>query len=323
MTMVIDSLIGQSPEFEAVLNGAGVVAATDVSVLILGESGTGKERFAHLLHSLSRRSGLPFVSINCAALPENLIESELFGHRKGAFTGADVSYDGRIRAAAGGTVFLDEIGELPLPAQAKLLRFLESRECQAVGESVPRKVDVRVIAATNCDLFAAVRAGKFRQDLYYRLNVVPMELPPLRQRDGDIPILLSHFVERLSAQHGLPAPRFTAAAKNCLARYSWPGNVRELRNFCERMVVLLSGREIDVTNLPAEFRGVSVRDKVSVSVQLPDAGLRLNQVERDLILQALEKTVGNRSRAARLLGITRDTLLYRIKKYAIQATAAH
>lgn len=322
MTMVIDSLIGTSPEFEAVLNGAGVVAATDVSVLILGESGTGKERFAHLLHNLSRRSAFPFVCINCAALPENLIESELFGHRKGAFTGADTSYDGRIRAAAGGTVFLDEIGELPLPAQAKLLRFLESHECQAVGEHVPRKVDVRVIAATNSDLAALARVGKFRQDLFYRLNVVPMELPPLRQRDGDVPVLLKHFIEQLSAQHGLPAPRFTAAAKNYLVRYSWPGNVRELRNFCERMVVLMCGREIDVTNLPVEFRGgARVPDKMEAPVQLPGTGLRLSQVERDLIMQALEKTVGNRSRAARMLGITRDTLLYRIKKYAIQKTA--
>lgn len=317
MSTIIDSLIGKSPEFEAVLNGAGVVAATDVSVLILGESGTGKERFAHLLHRLSRRSGYPFVSINCAALPENLIESELFGHRKGAFTGADTQYDGRIRAAAGGTVFLDEIGELPLGAQAKLLRFLESRECQAVGESVPRKVDVRVIAATNCDLVGLVRAGKFRQDLFYRLNVVPMELPPLRQREGDVPLLLNHFIAQLSAQHGLPAPRFTASALSCLRRHGWPGNVRELRNFCERMVVLMAGREVDVTNLPAEFRCPGACDNVTAAVHFPAGGVHLDQVERDLIMQALQKTFGNRSRAARLLGITRDTLLYRIKKYAL------
>lgn len=319
MSISTSNVVGHSPELLSVLDAANLVAATDVSVLILGESGTGKELLAHRVHLASRRKDRPFASINCAALPENLVESELFGHRKGAFTGADSHCEGRIRAADGGTVFLDEVGELPLAAQAKLLRFLESRECQAVGETTPRKVDVRVVAATNRDLLSLVKEGRFREDLYYRLNIVPLELPPLRARTGDIALLLNHYLSDLSKQHGLPAPRLSRSALDMLKAYAWPGNVRELRNFCERKVVLMGGREIGVENLPLEIRSAVSAPKASRMVALSNASLSLYDVERDLIAQALDKTGGNRSRAARMLGLTRDTLLYRMKKYAIPA----
>lgn len=311
-----NTLLGNSPEFTSVIRSANIIAATDVTVLVLGESGTGKELLAHALHRSSPRREAPFVAINCAALPESLVESELFGHRKGAFTGAMESQSGRIRAATGGTVFLDEIGELPLAIQAKLLRFLESGECQAIGESAPRKVDVRVIAATNRDLHSLVRQGKFREDLYYRLNVVPLELPPLRQRRGDMALLLERLTAQLATRYGLEAPRYSSKALTSLEGYAWPGNIRELRNFCERMVVLLSGRTIEVENLPQE---ITRRQSVSGNAPftLPDSGISLDELEQEMIRQALERTRGNRSRAARLLGLTRDTLLYRIKKYEL------
>lgn len=310
------ALLGDSPEFNSVIRSARIIAATDVTVLLQGESGTGKELLAQALHSASPRAQAPFVAINCAALPESLVESELFGHRKGAFTGATENQRGRIRSAEGGTVFLDEIGELPLTIQAKLLRFLESSECQAVGENMPRKVDVRIITATNRDLYSLVRQGLFREDLYYRLNVVPLELPPLRQRRGDMALLLERLTAQLAAQYGLEAPRYSRKALTRLDTYTWPGNIRELRNFCERMVVLLSGRTVEEENLPQEM----TRPQSATSsgpFTLPDNGISLDALEQEMIRQALERTRGNRSRAARLLGLSRDTLLYRIKKYAL------
>jgi DNA-binding NtrC family response regulator len=307
-----DSLLGEAPEFQAVIRSAQVVAATDATVLVLGESGTGKELLAEAIHRAGRRATGPFVTINCAALPEALAESELFGHARGAFTGAVAQSTGRIGAAQGGTLFLDEIGELPLALQAKLLRFLESGEAQAVGETTVRRVDARVIAATHRDLYAEVQAGRFRADLFYRLNVIPLELPPLRERTGDLPLLLSALTERLAAHHGLCAPRFQPETITLLQRYEWPGNVRELRNFCERMVVLLSGRPIAPENLPAE-----IRRSLSGEGRRPVGGMHLFDVEQQMLRQALDQTGGNRSQAARLLGISRDTFLYRLKKYAI------
>ena len=312
-----NTLLGDSPEFNSVIRSARIIAATDVTVLVLGESGTGKELLAHALHRSSPRQNAPFITINCAALPEQLVESELFGYRKGAFTGATDNQSGRIRAAEGGTLFLDEIGELPLNIQAKLLRFLESGECQAVGENTPRKVDVRVIAATNRDLYSQVRQGLFRADLYDRLNVVPLELPPLRQRRGDVICLLERLTTQLASQYGLEAPRYSSKALTRLEGYAWPGNIRELRNFCERMVVLLSGRTVEVENLPQE---ISRHQSISASkgpFTLPESGISLDELEQEMIRQALERARGNRSRAARLLGLSRDTLLYRIKKYAL------
>ncbi|AGA34404.1 sigma54 specific transcriptional regulator, Fis family ZraR - like protein [Thioalkalivibrio nitratireducens DSM 14787] len=311
-----DLLIGDSPELRAVVNAARIVAEVDVTVLVHGESGTGKELLARAIHGSSRRSRAPMATINCAALPEQLIESELFGHRRGAFTGATGDQPGRIRNAAGGTLFLDEIGEMPLASQAKLLRFLETGECQAIGQPKPERVDVRVVAATNRDLLAEVREGRFREDLYYRLHVVPLELPPLRERRGDVPILIEHLTRALARQHGLPPPIYQTDALQILARYHWPGNVRELRNFCERTLILLKGQAVHASNLPRQFTERS-GGAAAGGYALPDQGVHLETFEVDLIRQALQKTQGNRTRAAQLLGLSRDTLQYRLKKYAI------
>ncbi|MBF0220101.1 MAG: sigma-54-dependent Fis family transcriptional regulator [Gammaproteobacteria bacterium] len=313
------SLLGNAPEFLSLLRSAKVIAATDVTTLLLGESGTGKELVATHMHQHSHRAIAPLVSINCAALPESLAESELFGHAAGAFTGANQSYDGRIAAAAGGTLFLDEIGELPLTVQAKLLRFIEAGECQRLGETRPRKVDVRIIAATHVDLFARVQEQRFRQDLFYRLNIVPLELPPLRQRNGDLALLLKAFTTQLTAQYQLPAPRYSPDTLKRLEQHNWPGNVRELRNFCERMVILFSGREVAPENLPRELQQPPIHQHY---FDLPQEGVRLEELEQSLINKALSRSGGNRSQAARLLGITRDTLLYRIKKYALGESEA-
>ncbi|MFA5627866.1 MAG: sigma 54-interacting transcriptional regulator [Thiohalomonadaceae bacterium] len=310
------SMTGQSPAFCSLVRAAKVVAATDVTVLLLGESGTGKELFAASIHQSSRRAQNTFVAINCAALPEGLAESELFGHRKGAFTGATREHAGRIRAAHGGTLFLDEIGELSLSVQAKLLRFLESSELQSVGETQAERVDVRIIAATHHDLHKRVKQGLFRADLYYRLNVVPLELPALRERTGDIPLLLKTISTQLAAQHNLPVTHYRPRAMKALEQYHWPGNIRELRNFVERMLVLLPGSDIDLENLPHEILRPQLEEHTLFT--LPDGGIKLEELEQQMIRQALYRTRGNRSHAARLLGLTRDTLLYRLKKYAIE-----
>ncbi|MDD5330864.1 MAG: sigma-54 dependent transcriptional regulator [Sulfuricella sp.] len=307
------SLIGHSPVFRQLLNTAQLVAATRATVLISGESGCGKENLARFLHAQSPLASRPFIAVNCANLPENLVESELFGHRRGAFSNAVVDRDGLVRAAHNGTLFLDEIGELPLTAQAKLLRFLENGEILPLGYDRPIKADVRVIAATNCDLEKMVKAGKFRADLFYRLQVVPMEVPPLRERAGDVGLLAGHFAVMAAHRHGLPTVSFDADAMKVLRDYSWPGNVRELKNLCERLTILCGCQRgpLGVENLPLNIRG----SQRAAHVALAAAPLNLEQTERDLILQALEQTRGNRTRAAKLLGISRYTLLYRIKKY--------
>ena len=318
ITCEFDRLIGEASVFCAVKRAAQVVAATDVTVLVLGESGTGKELLARAIHDSSARKEKPFVTINCAALPEGLVESELFGHRKGAFTGAVTENAGRIRAAEGGTLFLDEVGELPGMIQAKLLRFLENGECHAVGHPLPVKVDVRIIAATNRDLFELVKASRFRKDLYYRLHVVPLELPPLRMRDNDLSLLLSHFNEHFTSYHNLPSPSYNSKTLKFLKSYQWPGNIRELRNFSERMVALYSGRTIYPELLPLEFTHRGQEHSESIDFNLPDSGIDFYALEARLIRQALIKAGGNRSKAARLLGLTRNTMLYRMNKYAIE-----
>ncbi len=312
------TLIGSSPELTAVLRAARLVAMTDAPVLIQGESGTGKELLATNVHLESRRRNNPMITVNCAALPENLAESLLYGHRKGAFTGAISDQPGFIPQAHGGTLFLDEIGELPLAIQAKLLRFLESGECQSVGHAACHRLDVRVIAATNRDLAAEVAAGRFREDLFYRLNVVPLQLPPLRERAADIHELLHHYTAQVAERYALDMPRYTPQSLQQLKAYAWPGNVRELRNLCERMVILGGGRDIQPENLPQEIRQPLTRNTTGSGFNLPPQGVRLDEVEVTLIRQALVQTDGNRSRAARLLGLTRDTFLYRLKKYAIE-----
>jgi DNA-binding NtrC family response regulator len=309
-------MLGQSAEFETCLRASDMIAATDVTVLIQGESGTGKELMAQRLHQQSQRASKPFITVNCAALPESLAESELFGHRKGAFTGATQDQQGRIQAADGGTLFLDEIGELPLNIQAKLLRFLETGECQSVGQTHANKVNVRVIAATHRDLFSEAQQGRFREDLFYRLNVVPVQLPALRERQGDIEHLLQELTAQLAAKHQLASPRYSKEAVKQLKSCSWPGNVRELKNFCERMLILLPGQTIEINNLPAEM-SQQKQPSTQSAIQLPDYGVALDEVEAELINQALNKSDGNQSKAARLLGVTRSALLYRMKKYAI------
>jgi DNA-binding NtrC family response regulator len=314
---MFDTMIGQSPNFEALLRSAKMVAATDVTVLIVGETGTGKEVLAKALQKHSPRADKPFITLNCAALPESLAESELFGHRKGAFTGAVTGQIGRLQAADGGTVFLDEVDSLPLALQAKLLRFLETGEIQPVGDTFSQNVDVRVIAASNANLDEKIARGEFRKDLYYRLNVVPLEIPPLRERMGDIQLLLNHFMRLFAADHKLPASSFGKSAQSRLISYAWPGNVRELRNVCERLSILLAGCVIEENNLPGEILQRAQAAAPKSLFALPDVGIELEKVEIDLIRQALARTNGNRSRSARLLGISRDTLLYRMQKHGI------
>ena len=312
---MFERLIGGSPNFEAMLRSARMVAATDVTILIVGETGTGKEVLAQALRNNSPRADRPFITINCGALPESLAESELFGHKKGAFTGANSNQLGRLQAADTGTVFLDEIDSLPISIQAKLLRFLETGEIQPVGETVTQNVNVRIIAATNANLQQMIERGEFRRDLYYRLNVVPLDIPPLRERIGDVGILLNHFISEFTQAHGLAKSTLSKNALQRLTAYHWPGNVRELRNVCERLCILLSGQTIDETHLPPEI--LSRMASLKPELELPKEGIRLEQVEIDLIRQALDRTDGNRSRAAKLLGISRDTLLYRMQKHKI------
>lgn len=315
-----NSIIGQSPALESLLRSASIAAMTDVTILIKGETGTGKEVLATALQQSSPRADKPFITLNCAALPESLIESELFGHRKGAFTGAISHHMGLFQAADGGTLFLDEINSLPVSIQAKLLRFLDSGECLAVGDTRPYKVNVRIIAATNTDLVKQIAAGEFRQDLYFRLNVVPMELPTLSQRPEDIEPLIKHFLTLFSKTHAIEPPKFSRQALKILKAYAWPGNIRELRNLCERLSILLAGKTIEAENLPFEYtRDFSEDRSTETGFKLPEGGVQLETLEADLIYQALNRTQGNRSQSARLLGLSRDTLLYRMRKHGFAA----
>ncbi|KPJ93444.1 MAG: AAA family ATPase [Gammaproteobacteria bacterium SG8_15] len=310
-------LIGRSPEFESVINATNIISKLDVPVLLLGENGTGKELFARAIHDNSPRHINNFVAINCAAVPEPLFESELFGFRKGSFTSADKNYDGKIRAASNGTLFLDEIAELSPASQAKLLRFLETSECQSLGQQGCDIVNVRVIAATNQNLPELAATNKFRKDLYYRLNVVPLQIPALRDRNSDIPLLIEYFTEQFSAKHNLPAPGYDKATIKQLMRYKWPGNVREIRNLCERMVVFHAGQKITADRLPAEYGDAQTASRFSGFNSFMNEAMPLGQFEKSLISSALEATKGNQTKAARLLGITRDALIYRMKKYDI------
>ncbi|ABK42626.1 sigma54 specific transcriptional regulator, Fis family [Magnetococcus marinus MC-1] len=310
-------ILTRTPEMESVMRAATLVAQTNVTVLITGESGTGKERIGHLVHAESRRNKGPWVPVNCAALQDNLAESELFGHVRGAFTGATDAHQGRVRASSGGTLFLDEVGELSLPLQAKLLRLLENSECQVVGQAQPVRVDIRIVAATNVDLAQRVREGLFREDLFYRLNIAPLTLPPLRDRPRDIPLLMDHFLLEAAARFERKPPRFTSKALQQIQNHRWPGNIRELLNFCTRMVIYHGGEEVDLPALPVELRGTVPEVASGSPFDLPSQGVDLTAVERGLIKQALERATGNKSKAARLLGLTRDTLLYRLKKHTL------
>jgi DNA-binding NtrC family response regulator len=306
------NIIGISRGMDQVFAVVRKVADTEATVLITGESGTGKELVARAIHSLSARRERPFVAINCAAIPRELLESELFGHVKGAFTGAIRDKTGKFQAAEGGTLFLDEVGELPVELQPKLLRALQEREVEPVGGTAPRKLDVRVVAATNSDLEEAIADGTFREDLYYRLAVIPVHLPPLRERPEDIPLLVRHF----TAKHGAPSVGFAPEALAALQRHAWPGNVRELENTVERLLILRNSDLITLAELPDKLRG-AVRDKGGRVVNLPPEGYPLEQLEREVVIEALERCDWNQTAAARFLRVPRHTLIYRMEKYKI------
>lgn len=306
-------IIGQSAAMRQLFSMIGMVAPTEATVLITGESGTGKELVARAVHAGSPRSAGPLVAVNCAALSESLLESELFGHEKGAFTGAERRREGRFMAADKGSIFLDEIGEIALPIQAKLLRVIQEREIQRVGGDKPVGVDVRILAATNRDLKKEVEAGRFREDLYYRLNVVTLTVPPLRERPEDIPLLAQHFLVHFAEKNRKRIKAFTPAAMDALAHASWPGNVRELENAVERAVILSVGEYIterELPVLPSREESGSTAEGLSFL-----AGMPLDDVEREVILATLRDVGGNKSEAARVLGITRATLHKKLKKY--------
>ena len=309
-----ENIIGRSKSLLYVLEQAARVAPTDATVLIQGETGTGKEVLAKSIHFNSPRRERPLVTINCAAIPRDLLESELFGHLRGSFTGAVAHKMGRVERADGGTLFLDEIGELALELQVRLLRLIQEREIEKIGATAPTKVDVRVIAATNRDLSALAASGTFRQDLYYRLAVVPIEMPPLRNRAEDIPNFVDHFFEVFRQKHGKPRLTFPSSLIPYFIPYRWPGNVRELENTVERIVVLSKGGQVTLDDLP-EFLQPACRPRPKPAASAECTSLQA--VERELIVHALRTFQGNQSRAAKSLGITRKTLLYRILKYGI------
>ncbi|MHC1697937.1 MAG: sigma-54-dependent transcriptional regulator [Geobacteraceae bacterium] len=307
------NIIGISREMEKVFRVVRKVANTDATVLITGESGTGKELVAKALHTLSSRKAAPFVPINCAAIPRDLLESELFGHVKGAFTGAVRDKPGKFTQADGGTLFLDEVGELPLDLQPKLLRALQEKIVEPVGGTQAQQLDVRVVAATNLDMEQAMRDGSFREDLYYRLSVIPIHIPPLRERKDDIPLLVKHF----AAKQGAGSVKFSSEAVAALVSYQWPGNVRELENTVERLLILREGDAVVLEDLPEKFRTTVKSDACGLVINLPEEGYSLEQLEQEIVLEALERNGWNQTAAARFLRIPRHVLIYRMEKYGI------
>ncbi len=317
-------IIGRSKAMEALFRQMELVAPTRSNVLIIGESGTGKELVANALHDNSPRREMRFLPINCAAIPSEILESELFGHEKGSFTGAVGRKVGKFELADKGTLFLDEIGELPLEMQVKLLRVLEQREFMRVGGTETIRVDIRLIAATNADLAAAVDQGKFRQDLYYRLKVVTLRIPPLRERREDIPLLAGHFLRTFAKENGREAMRFSTEAMRALSAAPWDGNVRELRNLVESLVVLTPSDEIGLEHLPDEYRAGGVRadegataPPLSEGLPAGERPLTMDEIERRAILSALERSGGNRTQAAEALGIGLRTLQRKLKEYGV------
>ncbi len=319
-TFRFDNFVAQSRRMRNVLETAAQVARRDSTVLLTGESGTGKELLAKALHQNSLRAGKPFITVNCGALPETLAESELFGHRKGSFTGATSDKAGKFEAASEGTIFLDEIGELPLTLQVKLLRVIQEREIDKIGNPQPIKVNVRIVAATNRNLKNLVEDGEFREDLFYRLSVVTMDIPPLRDRREDIPLLVQHFLRQFRTRYDLLTLRVSDSAIDRLSQYSWPGNVRELENVIERLVVLGKSDVIGEDDLPPDIRRTESR-VASIGLRLPDEGIDLEGVEKELLLRALEKAGWNQTHAAKYLNISRKTLIYRMEKFGLQPTS--
>ncbi len=309
-----DNIIGGSEKIREVLNMAGRVAASDATVLITGERGTGKELLAKGIHFNSSRAEGPFVAVNCAAIPETLIESELFGHVKGAFTGAGRDKEGKFELADGGTVLLDEIGELRIDLQAKILRVLQERTVDRLGDTKTIPVDVRVIASTNRDIEQAIKEGKFRADLYDRINVVGLRMPPLRERRDDVPLLANFFLKKFNKDSFAGIEQ---EALDVLLAYGWPGNVRELESVIERASVLKRGSLVTLADLPDKLKKEK-NSVASIILNLPDEGIALEELEKSLIVKALEKHNGNQTRAAEYLGITRPTLIYRMEKFGLK-----
>ncbi|OGP80777.1 MAG: two-component system response regulator [Deltaproteobacteria bacterium RBG_16_54_11] len=305
------NIIGKSPKMRELFETLSMVAPTGATVLLLGESGTGKEIIANAIHQNSPRREKPYVKVNCAALPETLLESELFGHEKGAFTGAIDKKKGRFERADGGTIFLDEIGEMSLPTQTKILRVLQERDFEPVGGTKTIKVDVRIIAATNKHLEEEVSKGRFREDLYYRINVVPIIIPPLRDRREDIPLLAEHFLRIYSEKNRRTIKGFEQGVMQAFIQHSWPGNVREIENIMERMVIMSKGDTITLDDLPPALAG---RQQEEESTPSPTS---LKDVERETIVKTLQQTGGNRTKTAAILGISRKTLQNKIREYGI------
>ena len=312
-----DNIIGRSPVMQEIFASVMRVAPSRATVLLAGESGVGKDLIARAIHFHSPRRDKPFVKINCTALPENLMESELFGYEKGAFTGANMSKAGKFEQADSGTVMLDEIGDVPGNIQVKLLRVLQEREVERLGSNKTLHIDVRVIAATNRDLRVALEDGTFREDLYYRLNVVPIEIPPLRERKEDIPYLVRYFVEKLARENGGHVREITDAAIEKLMQYSWPGNVREIENVIERSIVMTTGEKLDADNIRLDMN-LRPRAHGGGEMVLPE-GMSLDQYEQELIRNALKQANNNKSQAARILGLTRNSLRYRLTQMGIDS----
>ena len=314
-----DNIIGRSAPMQEIFATIERVAPTRATVLLAGESGVGKDLIARAIHFKSPRRDRPLVKINCTALPENLMESELFGYEKGAFTGANTSKPGRFEQADTGTAFLDEIGDVPPAIQVKLLRVLQEREFERLGSNKTRHIDVRIIAATNQDLRAALEQGTFREDLYYRLNVVPLNIPPLRERPEDIPFLAEHFVKKLAAANASPVESITENAIQRLLEYHWPGNVRELENVIERSLVLCSGRRLDAEDIRLD---TAPRSRERTATDFLPEGMTLDEYEQSIIREALRRAAGNKSQAARLLGLTRNALRYRLSQMGLESATA-
>lgn len=314
----LDNIIGNSSAMQRIFNLVEKVARTDLAILITGESGTGKELIAKAIHQHSARRDGPIAVINCGAIPEGLLESELFGHRKGAFTGAYANARGKLEAADKGTVLLDEIGELPLPLQVKLLRVIEGGEFTRVGDTETRRADIRFLAATNRDLSKMVADGRFREDLYFRLKVVPVHLPPLRERREDIPLLADYYLKEVGQKYGRTGLHFEKEVFRYFQAYAWPGNVRELKHTVERLAVIAESDAVSINDLPDNMTATT-GNASNVLIQLPEDGIDLEEVEREILRQALEKRDGNQTRAAQYLNITRSALIYRMQKYSLQS----
>ena len=312
----LENVVGTSEKMRKVLETVERISKTDVTVLIEGESGTGKELIAKGIHFSGARRNKPFIAVNCAAIPENLIEAELFGYKRGAFTGANFESKGKFEEANGGTLFLDEIGAMPLGLQTRLLRVLQEQEITRLGENTPRKIDVRIIAATNENLSDLIKENNFREDLYYRLAVVPVHLPPLRERREDIPLLTEHFLKKSSAKHKINQPKIEREVFGAFYSYAWMGNVRELENIVERMIVLSDDASLSLADVPENIKNTTTISE-NLWFSLPAEPIDLEAVECEIIREALKRFDGNQSQTARYLGITRSALIYRMQKFGL------